>query len=118
MSKSSKTEKAYDKVYLIDFDNCADTDVKNLRGYIHIFLAKNFNMKSNKIKNIQNLPGVKIHQAKEPLPEIVDHMMTWYACENFKKIKDKEVVVISKDFGLNALISILKQKDVNARLTN
>lgn len=117
VSHSAKTKKSFNRIYLIDFDNCADACLQNLGGDIHIFVAKNFNVKTKKMKAIQRRPNVEIHQAEEPLPEMVDHMMTWYACENLKKIKNKEVVVISRDSGLNALVAILKQKGIKAKIS-
>jgi hypothetical protein len=117
VSKSAKTKKFSNQIYLIDFDNCADINLQNLSGEIHIFIAQNFNTRTKKMNTIKNLPNVEIHQAEEPLPEMVDHMMTWYACENFKKIKQKEVIVVSKDSGLYALVALLKQKAIKAKIT-
>jgi len=118
VSHSAKTKKSCDRVYLVDFDNCADTGLQDLGGEIHLFVAQNFNTKTKKMKAVQNQPNVEIHRAEEPLPEMVDHMMTWFACENLKKIKNKEVVVISRDSGLNALVALLKQKGVKAKIAN
>lgn len=118
VERSAKTKKKYDKVYLVDFDNSADVDIKNLSGEIHLFVAQTFNLKTKKMKGLQKRDNLEIHQAQEPLPEIVDHMMTWYACENLKKIRDKEVIIVSRDSGLYALVSLLKQKQVNAKMVS
>jgi hypothetical protein len=101
-----------ERVFLVDFDNSADISIDSLNGEVVIFVSSTFNLNSKKMKLIKERNNIKIIQALHPLPEIVDHMMTWFACKNIEKLKEKNVVIFSKDSGLNALVHILKDEGV------
>lgn len=98
-------------IYLIDFDNSANIKdrLNTINGEIHIFISFGFNEKS-----IPNFNGT-IHKAFSPTPEMVDHMITWFSCKNLDRFIDKEVIIISRDTGLNALREILHNEKIRVQ---
>ena len=105
-------------LFLVDLDNCADlipkiSNMASKECQFRIFVSMSLNLKIEKTEHIE------IYQASLPVSEMVDHMMTWYACKNLNMLLTKKnVIVISKDKGLNALVEILKQNNVKANYTN
>lgn len=99
-------------VYLIDYDNMAHAGkiIDTLDGKVHLFVSFTFN--TDKIPISLN-SRIKIHKAHSPNREMVDHMMTWYACKNIKLLKHAKVYIISKDTGMYSLVEILKHKKID-----
>lgn len=116
VSRSAKTKKHYDKVYLIDYDNCSWLDLQNLNGELKIFAPYN-NITDDKLKVLRGRPNVEIHKSEVPLICVV-HMMIWYACENLLKIMDKEVIIVAADQNSYSLASILIRKGVKAKISS
>ncbi len=114
--KSADAEEGRARIYLVDYDNVADTPLDTLDGEIHLFVSLSFNLKTKKMEQIREQGNVEIHQASAPLPELVDHMMTWYAARNYNKWM--RVTVVSRDSGLNALVEILKLNGIECVFFN
>lgn len=96
------------KIYLIDFDNSAGIKdrLNTIEGEIHLFISFVFNEKS-----IPSFNGT-VHKAFSPTPEMVDHMMTWFSCKNIESFKGREVIIVSRDVGLNALRELLHNEGI------
>lgn len=100
-------------LYLIDYDHNGHlkSSLEQGRFKAVIFAAVTFNS--------AHLPretsSLKVVKATYPISEIVDHMMTWWACENQRELSQYDkVVVISKDKGLYSLVHILNCNGINA----
>lgn len=107
-----------DTCLLVNFDHYPllknELIYKSNNGYmVHIFGSRSFNEKI--LPSISN--NLINHIAFSSTPEMVNYMMTWFACETLDTLKSyKKVILISKDKEVNALVEILKSKGIDAEL--
>ena len=98
-------------IYLIDYDHNGHlkTLIESSNKLYEIFVGMSFNS-SDLPKSTKN---INIHQAKLPVSEMVDHMITWWCGCNLIKLQSYDnVYIVSKNKGLYPLYEILKENGV------
>ena len=101
-----------DVIYIIDYDHNGHLKSRLDQYNCVIFVGVGFNNYSLP-KNTDTLEVIK---ANDPGKDMVDHMMTWWACEHRDRLrKYKKVFVVSKDTSLSSLVHIMNDNQIKAK---
>ena len=98
-------------LYIIDYDHNGHLKSKLINYNCVIFAGVSFD--DNALPKATNT--LKVIKATSHGKDMVDHMITWWACENRTKlIKYDKVIVVSKDTGLSSVVHIMKENQIIA----
>ena len=105
---------------VIDLDNIkiSPTDLKRLtdkKCEVHLFFSASKNM--NLLDGNQQ---VQYHRAPKLIPEMTDHCISWWVCENCGRLSSQgsKLIIHSKDAGIGSVAELAQGRGVQTEFKN